>query len=118
MGSSLGRKKWATKGLLTSSREVVSGRLENHGVTLPSANFFAVQIVCRVVSVRKNHECWALAAFTALKYPSLDSLAVVLLCGSLEERAFQDVESNAFQRVNRKVLYHGLGLTDRRRSGV
>jgi len=44
-GRGLGGKKWSSKALLTASGEVASGRLGNLGVTLPTANLFAVQIV-------------------------------------------------------------------------
>ena len=40
---------------MISCSEVVSGKLGNMGVTLPIANFFAIEIVGGVVSVMKDY---------------------------------------------------------------
>jgi len=76
MGSGLGGKKCAKRELLTFSGEFASSRLRNVSVTVQTASFLAVQIVRGVASFRKGFQCWALAAFLALKYPALDSRAV------------------------------------------
>ena len=74
----MGGYQWAKRALLISFSEVASGKLGNLDVTLPITNFFAIHIVGGVVSVMKDFQYWALAAFIALKYRALNSRAVAL----------------------------------------
>ena len=73
---------------MTSSGEVASWRLGNHGVTLTTANIFAVYMVRGLVSARKVVQCWAFVDFIDLKYPCFKRLDIALSCRLFEAQAF------------------------------
>jgi len=97
---------------LTSSGEVVSGRLGNLGAILATANYFAVHMMHGVASARKDFQCCAFAALIDLKYPCLESLAIALSCGSFEARAFREDEWNSFSKIENSGDHHGMALMD------